>query len=988
MTRSPLRRAGFRLTAIASLGVAVVALPVAAGAATSSAAVAARPAATAAKLAVLPRMVTSPPGPCGVGTTVSYDLYAKAGTMSLPGLTGTVPIFGYTATAGAALTAPGGPTLVACSGQTVQITLYNGLAEATSLLVSGLPGVPDRTGIPAAGVPKTYSIVVGAAGTYLYGAGLTTNAEHQSAMGLYGALVVRPASAVGQAYPAATTTFDDEAIVLVSELDPALNGSTTPATFDMRTFSPKYSLINGQPYPGTSTIPTSAGKRLLLRYLNAGTQPHSMAVLGLNQTLVATDGSPYADARHVVAETFGPGQTADVIAAIPATATAGTTKYALYDAGLSLNNNATTGLGGALTFIAVGANTAAGPTSVVTAITTSTLPVTITGFTGTITSATPGAAITSARYFVDSTSGLGTAVGSLAANATSPATVSEPLTSPITTPGVHTIYLQGVDANGTGALAQLSFTIPVATATDTQAPTTSALALSPNPSNGTVPVTLTAQASDIGTGSSDIASATVTVTGYTGPALTVAVTKSGLGTANLLATIPAGLASGPHTVTLTSRDTAGNTSAAVSATLTVDTVGPVTAGVIAAPNPTNGKIGLNSGVPAVRVTATVTDAASVVGGAEGFIDTVGALGAGFLFSPVDGQFDNLTEAVYADIPLATVATLSNGPHTILVRGKDALGNWTTATATGALTVDKLVPTFTGITLSPTSVLLSAPTVALTLTGADGTGSDVVGGEWWTGSTNIMAGTGTPFTGTNPGLAIGSLAPGTYTVRVRIIDAAGNWSTVVRTATLTAALDAIFANGFETGTRPWGWTSASTNTTSRLDVSSGAALAGTRGLQAQGNNTNYVQYNYGTGASPAWPTFDARFSFVPNGNTSSGTDIFVAAGTSYNTANTALRVRYRLNVGQPQVQIQVGTANANATWTNLVGGTTVNTIEVVWQAGTTLQLYVNGALAQTLTASNVSVQTFRLGSVTNTGNNTLMYFDAFSAKRSTTPLFGP
>ena len=31
---------------------------------------------------------------------------------------------------------------------------------------------------------------------------------------------------------------------------------------------------------------------------------------------------------------------------------------------------------------------------------------------------------------------------------------------------------------------------------------------------------------------------------------------------------------------------------------------------------------------------------------------------------------------------------------------------------------------------------------------------------------------------------------------------------------------------------------------------------------------------------------------------------------------------------------------------------------------------------------------RLGSVTNTGNNVLMYFDAFASKRSVSPLFGP
>ena len=64
------------------------------------------------------------------------------------------------------------------------------------------------------------------------------------------------------------------------------------------------------------------------------------------------------------------------------------------------------------------------------------------------------------------------------------------------------------------------------------------------------------------------------------------------------------------------------------------------------------------------------------------------------------------------------------------------------------------------------------------------------------------------------------------------------------------------------------------------------------------------------------------------------------------------VRYRRNGAQPQVQIQVG-ATANATWVNITNNAS-NRIEVVWQSGTTLQLYVNGTLSQTLTAGAGSV----------------------------------
>jgi hypothetical protein len=165
------------------------------------------------------------------------------------------------------------------------------------------------------------------------------------------------------------------------------------------------------------------------------------------------------------------------------------------------------------------------------------------------------------------------------------------------------------------------------------------------------------------------------------------------------------------------------------------------------------------------------------------------------------------------------------------------------------------------------------------------------------------------------------------------------------------------------------------------------------MQAQGNNTNYVQYNFGTTANPATATYNARFYFRPNGNTSTGQDIFAAATSSgFNT--TLFRVRYRLNAGQTQVQIQVGTNTTNTTWTNINSAT--NNIEVVWQAAGstgpnpgTLVLYVDGVSAQSLpTVSPNAVGAVRLGSVTSGGSATLMFFDAFASKRSVSPLIGP
>jgi hypothetical protein len=397
----------------------------------------------------------------------------------------------------------------------------------------------------------------------------------------------------------------------------------------------------------------------------------------------------------------------------------------------------------------------------------------------------------------------------------------------------------------------------------------------------------------------------------------------------------------------------------------------------------------------VAVGTAATDVAtgnSNIAGGEFFIDTVGAVGTG---TAMTASAAAPAAMISGSIPATTVAALTAGNHTVYVRAEDAAGNWS-STASITLLIDRTAPTFTSITLNPNSILATTATVNMTVNGAsDGAGgSGVVGGEYWFGNTNITAGTGTAFTGlTNVPITTGSLAAGSYTVRIRIRDAAGNWSTGVngvRTATLTvtaSVADAIFSDGFESGNTS-AWSSRSTNTTTRLNVTTGAALAGTDGLQAQGDNANYVQYNFGTGANPATTTYDARFYFNPNSNAASttGQDILRAQATGGSFNNPLFHVRYSRNGTQPRVQIQVGNTT-NANWVSITNNAK-NTIEVVWQSGTSLQLYVNGTLAQTITTANTgSVTAVRLGSVTAGPSNTLMYFDAFASKRSVSPLIG-
>ncbi len=1008
---------------------------------------------------------------------VLQDLYAVKGSTTLPdGVS--VPVWGYTG--GAPATAPGGPTIVAYQGDAVQVTLHNNVGVDTGLLFPSVAMPSDTVGTATT---KTYSFAAGKVGTSLYEAALLPGTEYQVAMGLYGPMIVRPAVDPNKAYLDSSTatgqdsSFTAEATLVLGEIDPALNNAADPATFDLRTFAPKYALINGKAYPNTDPILANAADRVLLRYVNAGLKLHSMALLGARQTIVAHDSIELKYPSTVVAQTFGPGETADVIATA---ATAGS-KLFIYDGSLTQHNNAAAGVGGMTTFISV-----AGSVTPPTAPTTSNVAVSPNPANGTATvtvTATLSDSAATAEYFVDATgaNGAGTA---LTGTGSVTGTIAAGLSS-----GTHVIYVHGF--NGTwGPFASASLTI------DSTGPATGNQSLTPALSNGSAAVVLKATGDDTATGGANVDSGSYAIDG--GLAVALGLDGPVSAVTAFKATIPAAtvaaLTEGSHTIAVTTKDALGNTGAAANVALTVDKTGPTSSAASASKTPNNGTVPFNSSVPAVRVTATVTDATSSVAGAEGFFEVAGANGSGFLFSPVDGVWGGVsgnTEAVFADIPLATVAALSTGSHPIVIHAKDAAGNWggpTTATlvvdklgpvvsavtstpaasnntavaisasasdaatgglniaaaelfidtagasgtgtamagtgpgtvtitatipaatvaaltagvhtirvhakdavgnwgalVNGTLLIDRIAPTFTGVTLTPNLILAGTSAANLAVVGAADAApsSGLAGGEYWFDGTAVVGNVpATSFTGLTPTVATAALTPGPHSVRVRIRDNAGNWSTV-RSVTLTVIADAIFANGFETGTTPWGWTNAATANTTRIDVTAAAALAGTRGLQVQGNNTNYVQYDFGTAANPATGTYDARFSFRPNGNNSAGKDIFAAAtATNFNTV--LFRVRYRLNLTTPQVQIQMG-ASTNTNWTNITGGTATNTIEVVWQSGTSLVLYINGVPAQTITATAGSVSSVRLGSVTNVGTAALMFFDAFASKRSVTPL---
>jgi FtsP/CotA-like multicopper oxidase with cupredoxin domain len=280
-----------------------------------------------------------------------------------------------------------GPVLRVPEGAEVTVNLVeNSLPVATSIIFPGQLDVTSHGGsggvfaaeaAPGSGSPSTplvsYSFTASAAGTYLYESG--TTGQPQVPMGLYGALIVDPATP-GQAYAGSVSAYEEEAILVLSEIDPALNAN--PAGFDLLNYNPTYWLINGRAYPDTLdpaapgtaqpyTAQANTGNRLLVRYVNASGNHHTMMLLDRYQRVIARDANELLGGQmfDAVAETIPSGQTTDVI--IDPTGAALNAELPLFNRQLRLTNGDPGPShflpgGGMMTFITV--TGAGGPTNV------------------------------------------------------------------------------------------------------------------------------------------------------------------------------------------------------------------------------------------------------------------------------------------------------------------------------------------------------------------------------------------------------------------------------------------------------------------------------------------------------------------------------------------------------------------------------------------------------------------------------------------------
>lgn len=1028
--------AGRRLTAAAATAATVASTAVAVLVATPAAPAAAAPPPNASAVGHLtPRGCTGSPG------TVTCELYAKAGSTDLTGGT-SVPIWGFSTDANSDATAPG-PLLVVTQGDQVTVNLHNNLQNAGNVSLA-LPGQSsadvgtsgdDLTGA-APGGSKTYTFTANRPGTFVYEAGHTPDGARQVAMGLAGALVVlpsNPGSLDGNPAGYPDTTYSDDAVLVMSEVDPALNNSVDPLNFDMRNYRPGYRLLNGHSYPSAaSTVPTDQGHKVLVRYVNVGQQMHAMGVLGGSQVEVADDGHPAKYATTVNAEDIDPGETLDTIVTMPgdpnkAPTAQDPTKVAIYEtsgaldnaAQVTANTPARVAFGGMLAFLDTQApvdtsQDYVGPKANVVSITPNpsdaTQDVTISA---TIDDSDSGnSSIQAAEYVIDNNDPSGaiaagngvpmTVPSGSGATATVTGTIAQSVLADANlSAGKHVIYVRGEDSAGNwGVFDSAVLNVPKT------GPATTGGAATPALSNGNSAIGLSA------TGNDSVAGGTITNAEYfvdappaspatRGTAMSINRTASVVSVDGTVPTsVTSTLAPGPHDFWVRVKDSFGLWGPALDIPVTIDTNAPAVLGAAMSPPATNGKQGDPSNPSYLRVSAEIKDAeGSNITQAEAFFKTVGANGKGIQLRPVDGKLNSADETVYGLIPLSQLNGLAEGKIPVYVHGKDAAGNWGDATATNAvanIVLDKTPPTL-GATLTPS---LEQPGTNLLMLSTSMNETSPRAGEFWTTATDPGVGKATPITinttipdaNGNSTVSIDVPFPAAATTyHLRVQDMAGNWSTA------SVATVRPYKNTFETATsnNRFGWSSV-TNT-GQFTRSASAKQPNpdepnsANGLQvgaALGSTSTRTAY--GTDSGPAAATqYHARFQLATN-TLNSGTNpnnVVTLVDTTTGANAEVFALQFKGTGVNAQIRAVVG--GTAGVWKTV--GTGTHAIQLDWHNGANaaLVLTVDGTVQYTVTGNTTAtIENTRLGVVQNSVASTStvgtvgnVWFDTFLSASS-------
>ena len=274
-----------------------------------------------------------------LGGTPNFALTAREGYISVAD-GGSVYSWGYSdggINSGNNMQLPG-PTLIVREGAQVQVRLFNDLPTAAGNVSIVFPGQDVRScrradldvngscldgtlsGVTGnltqeaqAGGDVFYTFTAAQPGTYQYHSG--TQSDLQVEMGLYGTLIVRPASwsAVNTiAYNHPDSAYDREYLYLLSEIDIDIHQAAEaqangpgPIVMPSGAYQSEYWLMNGRAGPdtmagdGTDFLPYQPygsltrmhpGEKLLVRVVGAGREMHPFHTHGNHVRLLARDG--------------------------------------------------------------------------------------------------------------------------------------------------------------------------------------------------------------------------------------------------------------------------------------------------------------------------------------------------------------------------------------------------------------------------------------------------------------------------------------------------------------------------------------------------------------------------------------------------------------------------------------------------------------------------------------------------------------------------
>jgi FtsP/CotA-like multicopper oxidase with cupredoxin domain len=254
------------------------------------------------------------------------------------------------------------PNLYAQVGDDLRLHLTNlGLQQRPDLVDShtihfhGFPnqtayfdGVPDASLAAPIGRTLVYRYIPEDPGTYMYHCHFE-DVEHVH-MGLTGLVFVLPRMGTNYAYDDASTRFDRQFAMLLSEADVHIHYNDAHLQInDFSAYAPTFRLMNGRAWPDTiepnidpatghqvdgtsrpnlgrlqynplsSLIQANSGEKVLIRISNLGYEVHSLVLPGISMRMVGRDAKPlgagrpdYQQALPAPGQAYAPGTRGDI----------------------------------------------------------------------------------------------------------------------------------------------------------------------------------------------------------------------------------------------------------------------------------------------------------------------------------------------------------------------------------------------------------------------------------------------------------------------------------------------------------------------------------------------------------------------------------------------------------------------------------------------------------------------------------------------------